>query len=259
MQELGDLPIEEVFERFDEALAFFRARTPMPAEQFYALDAQARQKAFTVSNVGQMQMVQQVLDSLDSALETGQDLDSWKDEIGPALEAAWGGEVEHPAHRLATIYRTNVQTAFVHGRVRQMREPAVAGLRPFFLFDAIIDGWQTDICDARDGVLLPADDPWWLTNTPPLHFNCRAGIRSLRRAQAERRGGVNQPDPSIPEAGDGFGAAPSLDPRVQVAPWSPEVKGHPALEGARLRKEAEFLRDEEARQPGRRSAVAIGD
>jgi len=88
-----------------------------------------------------------------------------------------------------TIFRTNVQTAFSHGRVRQMRDPAVTALRPFWLYDAITDGRQTDICDARDGVLLPADDPWWLNNTPPLHFNAlesealvltSAGLRPIR-------------------------------------------------------------------------------
>lgn len=252
-----ELPLKEVFERFDDALAFFQARTPMPAEQFYALEAQARGKSFTVSNVAQMQMVQQALDSIDRALETGQDLQSWKEEIGPALRAAWGGDVEHPAWRLETIFRTNVQTAFSHGRIRQMREPAVAGLRPFWLFDAIIDGRQTDICDARDGVLLPADDPWWLSNTPPLHFCCRSGIRSLRRSQADRRGGVNPPDGDIDTAGDGFGAAPSLDPRVQVAPFVPDVKGDLALEGARLRKEAEARRAEDERL--RREAQRVAD
>lgn len=241
MDTLGDIPLEDVFERFDDALAFLRARTPMPAEQFYALDDQARQKAFTVSNVGQMDMVQQVLDSLDKALETGQDLKAWQDEIGPALRKAWAGTVGKPAWRLETIYRTNVQTAFSHGRVRQMRDPAVTALRPFFLFDAILDGRTTDECSARDGVLLLAEDPWWLENTPPLHFNCRSGIRSLRKSQAERRGGVNPPDREVElnPPGKGFGAAPSLSPSVQVQPFVPEVTGHPALEGARLRKEAE--------------------
>jgi len=138
-----------------------------------------------------------------------------------------------------TIFRTNVQTAFSHGRVRQMSDPAVLALRPFWLFDALIDGRQTDICEARNGVLLPATDPWWRENTPPLHFCCRSGIRSLRKSQAARRGGERRPDLDIEPPGDGFGAAPSLLPAVQVKPFVPEVKGHPALEGARLRKERE--------------------
>lgn len=237
-----ELPLEQVFEKFDDALAFFRARTPMPSGVFYALEAQARQKAFTVSNVAQMSMVQQALDSLDLALDQGMDLESWRKEIGPALEEAWAGTVQYPAWRLETIFRTNVQTAFSHGRVRQMRDPAVTALRPFWLFDAVLDGRTTDECSARDGVLLPADDPWWSENTPPLHFNCRSGIRSLRKSQADRRGGVNPPDREVElnPPGTGFGAAPSLDPAVQVKPFVPEVKGHPALEGARLRKEQEL-------------------
>ncbi len=245
-----ELPLEEVFEKFEDALRFLRARTPMPSAQFYALSDQARQKAFTVSNVAQMELVQQVLSSLDRAIDQGQDLESWRKEIGPALREAWAGDVENPAWRLETIFRTNLQTAFSHGRVRQMRDPAVTVLRPFRLFDATLDERTTDECSSRDGVLLPADDPWWSTNTPPLHFNCRSGIRSLRRAQADRRGGMHLPDREVElnPPGKGFGAAPSLDPDVQVTPYVPEVTAHPALEGARLRKERDFAEAEEKRR-----------
>lgn len=252
-----ELPLEEVFERFEAALAFFRARTPMPASAFYALTDQARLKAFTVSNVAQMQVVQQVLDSLDHAIDQGQDLESWRKEIGPALRAAWAGDVENPAWRLQTIFRTNLQTAFAHGRTRQMRDPAVTRLRPFWLFDATVDWRTTEECSARDGVLLPADDPWWRKNQPPIHHGCRSGIRSLRKAQADRRGGVNPPDREVElnPPGKGFGAAPSLDPAIQVTPYVPEVKGHPALEGARLRKERDFAEAEERRKAAEAAAT----
>ena len=69
-------------DKFDEALEWFRARTPMSARMFYALDAAARDKAFTVSHVAQMDMVQTVLESIGKAIESGQDLRQFSADVG---------------------------------------------------------------------------------------------------------------------------------------------------------------------------------
>lgn len=229
---------DPTFETFDEALDFFRRRTPMPASQFYSLQAQAREKAFTVSGTTNADVIQDVLSSLDRALEEGQGLKSWKAEIRYALQHAWSGTVADPGFRLETIYRNNVQTAFSHGRVRQMREPVVAALRPYWLLDATLDGRETDLCHGLDGTLLLQDDPRWSELTPPLHHRCRTLLRALRRSQATAKGGV-KPPPDGAAAQKGWGAAPSLDPAEQVTPWVPEREYDPLLKAIKARKDAE--------------------
>lgn len=46
----------------------------------------------------------------------------------------------------------------------------VTGLR----HASVLDSHTTEICRPRDGLQLPIDDEWWLTNTPSLHFGCRS-------------------------------------------------------------------------------------
>jgi hypothetical protein len=81
-------------------------------------------------------------------------------------------------------------------------------VRPFLMFDAVLDSNTTEICEACDGVIKPHFDPWWLTHTPILHHRCRSTLRSLRRSEAEERG-ITDGDPAGDVPG-GFGKAPPL-------------------------------------------------
>lgn len=116
--------------------------------------------------------------------------------------------------RLETIFRTNVQRAYQAGRYEQMTHPVTLKMRPYWLFDAILDGRTTRGCKDANGTLLPAKHPWWDGNYPPRHFRCRSLVRSLRVAEAEKRGITAQP-PDV-TAQDGFGALPS--PRAEYNP-----------------------------------------
>lgn len=71
-----------------------------------------------------------------------------------------------------TIFRTNVQSAYNAGAYQQRNDPAVRKRRPFWQFRAIQDARTSDLCRPLDGIVRPADDPWWKTHTPPLHHQC---------------------------------------------------------------------------------------
>lgn len=228
------LPKPDIFGAFETAIAWFRKRVPLTKDEWEALSDQARQKAFTVANVSQADVIQDLLDSLVLAQEEGLSLAEWKAGITEKLTAAWQGSVQNPPHRLDTIFRTNVQTASSHGRIRQMSHPDVVRLRPYRLYDATRDKRTTDICRKRHKTLLPADDPWWSDNTPPMHFNCRSRIRALRVSQARRRGGVRRPR-NEPPGGDGFGAAPDPD-GPQVKPVEVDRDYDPTLDAIFRRK-----------------------
>lgn len=67
---------------------------------------------------------------------------------------------------------------------------------------SVIDSGTTPICRARDGYTLPADDPYWLTNCPSLHWGCRSVLIAVPPGfeQSERRI-LPPPDPGF---GQGF-------------------------------------------------------
>lgn len=67
----------------------------------------------------------------------------------------------------------------------------------------VVDEKTTQICLNRDGLILPATDPYWLFNIPPLHEFCRS-IVSIVLGDYDH----STWRPTIPPK-PGFGAAPS--------------------------------------------------
>jgi len=217
----------------EEAIAWFRSRVPLTKEEWLTLQEQARRKAFTVAGVAGLDLLAEVWESLSQALEQGTPYREWISSVRDRLEAAWG---RPDGQRLETIFRTNVQMAYSSGRWAQMEDPQVTQTRPYRMYDAILDSRTTRICQERNGTVLPADDPWWRSNWPPLHFNCRSGVRSLTQAEAERRGTTERP-PSVPRQ-EGFGLAPDasewgrayargVTAQTQPGQWEPAFIGDP--------------------------------
>lgn len=199
-------------DRFDEAVEWFEGRIPFLKELLDELDPAIRQRAFTVANVAQLTVVQQVLDILTRIVANRGSLDDFKREAKDLLTKAWGGK--NP-HRVETIFRTNTQTAYNRGRWRQMQKPAVRRLRPFLMYDAVLDSRTSDLCKGLDGTVLSALDEFWLTHHPPLHHRCRSALRTLTPKQAERRG-LTTDTSNLPQPAEGFGDLPVADE------WEPD-------------------------------------
>lgn len=199
-------------ERFDEALEWFLGRTILTDEQRLAIPAGARSRAFWVAGVAQLDVVQDVFDEINTALEKGEPFEDFQKRVSDKLTKAWGRE--NPA-RIETIFRNAAQSSYNAGRWAQMTDPSVAKFRPFWMYDAILDDATTPICKERNGTILPHDHPFWDTNYPPLHHRCRSGVRNLRRSEAERRGiTTTVPTEAPPE---GWGRSPRV-----ATEWRPE-------------------------------------
>jgi SPP1 gp7 family putative phage head morphogenesis protein len=203
---------------FVAAIAWFRKRVPLLKGEWADLRGRAKERAFTVSGVAQLDLVHQVWKSIDRAIATGTALDEWKKGIGAALKRAWRGSVDDPPWRLETIFRTNVQSAYSAGRYFQAKHPDIIADRPVWMFDAILDGRESPICHACDGTKRPADDAWWQEHTPPLHFNCRSSFIALSGEQA----GPLTKVPTSTQADAGFGTPPSA-----ATSWQPDLTEYP--------------------------------
>lgn len=106
------------------------------------------------------------------------------------------------------VARTFLQEKYNTERWHQMVSEPVRTSRPFWLYDAIIDGRETVLCHGLNGTLLPWDDLFWQFRKPPNHWGCRSIIRAVTRHTASRRGiTVNVPT-VMPK--DGFGMSPKF-------------------------------------------------
>jgi len=201
--------------RFDEALRWFLERVVLTDDELDALSAGARTQAFWFADGTQMRMVQDVFDQIVKGLDTGETFAAFKKRVSASLASAWGGA--NP-FRVETIWINAIQRAYNGGRYRQLTKPAVKRFRPFWMYDAIMDSRTSTICKERDSTVLPADDPWWDSNYPPLHHRCRSAVRALTKRQANRKG-INSGTGDITEpAQDGFGLSPKEEPLVKPNP-----------------------------------------
>lgn len=185
-------------------IAEARRQGVMLPGSFYRLPADKRAMAFTVSGLARLDQVQAVADALARHIADGGTLASFQ---------VWAKTQDWrlPRHRLETIYRNAVQTAYNAGHWRHIEQTKAT--RPFLMFDAINDSRVRPSHLALDGVIRPVDDAFWATHSPPLGHRCRCRLVSLSAEQARARGGVTQHPPAEGVADPGWGAKPTN-------PWS---------------------------------------
>lgn len=198
-----------------EAVAWFRARVPMLKADWLKLAETERRRAFTVAAVTELSVLEDVFGEIKAGQELGESLGQIKKRIKGKLEAAWSGTLKRPSHRVETIIRNAHQSAYNAGRYMQMTSTAVMRARPYWQFDAVVDGATSEICLERDQQIRPASDLFWTWNYPPLHHRCRSAIRTLTEAEALARGVAHIHARPETTPGQGFGRVPD---RVSLAP-----------------------------------------
>ena len=200
-------------DKFEEAIAWHLARVSITEAELSRIKVDARNQAFWIANVAQLGLVQDVFDEITRGLELGLGYDDFAARVEQRLYDAWGGEMPYRVH---LIWFMAVQTAYNAGRWHQMEQPETMRSKPYRMYDAVMDEKTSVYCKIRHGIVRKSDDPWWDSNWPPLHYNCRSGVRPLTKKQAKRRGigsWVGLPDPQA-----GFGNSPR---KAGFADWKP--------------------------------------
>lgn len=184
-----------------DALQFMRAKGLRTTFDWRDMVGEEHSRAFTVAKMMDVDLLADVKASLEDAIARGVPFKEWSDTITPTLQAKgwWGrkrvvdpltgrevvAQLGSPA-RLATIYRTNMQAAYMAGQWQTILEQAEEA--PYLLYDAVDDGRTRDEHAAWDGVLLPIVSTWWKTHYPPNGWNCRCGTIQLTLEEAAELG-----------------------------------------------------------------------
>lgn len=226
----------------DEAISYMRSKGFAVTWNWDEARDEAHHRAFTVAKAMQMDVLSDIRSELERAQREGLTLEEFRDTLEPRLKAkGWWGEklLRDPStgkkkrvelgspRRLETIYRTNMQSAYMAGRMKQQAQLAVT--RPYWQYLAVSDSRTTSICSSLHQKVYHADDPFWSTAYPPNHFNCRARVRSLSEKQMAREGHtVRSGEESDFEPAKGFASNP-----LEV--WQPDLQRYPKDLSARYR------------------------
>ena len=204
------MPVEPRPLPMPEAEAYWQDKVPMAPGEFRTLGQRARSRAFAVSGMDRMDLVSRVHAAVARAIAEGRTLEEFRREAGPLLEQ----EGITSRARLETIFRTNVQGAYLAGRYAQMLE--AVKFRPYWRYSAVNDSRTRPSHRALHGLVRRYDDPFWDVFYPPNGFNCRCTVSSLSERQVRAAGiEVGQGIPDLIEPLDRETGLPGLP----VRPW----------------------------------------
>ena len=107
------------------------------------------------------------------------------DQLSPYFEPsdAEGADVSAAERRAELLLRTHGYAAYAAAQYNVLDRQR--DVFPFWRYQTAQDDRVRDAHAALDGVVLPSDDPFWLTHFPPWDFNCRCTIVPLSPEDVE--------------------------------------------------------------------------
>ncbi len=172
---------------FSEAVGFLKSKVPMTKTEWLSLEKKMRFRAFTMAKLGEVKVIETVKKQLVKVMEGGEGFAGSFDTIKAIAKAS---DATLTPFYWETVFRTNVQSAYVAGKLMQYQKfPPTA-----YQLLVIEDVRTSDICrhlltQSGYGVVLPVEHPFWKKyGFPPYHMNCRTGICAVYKSQIGKDG-----------------------------------------------------------------------
>ena len=173
----------------EEAAAFLRNKPAVSRAVFDKLVPELKARAFTIAGIEGLGVLTTVRDTI-ATLPEGGDWETLKKQIvsdidpffvDPEADAETQGKQRYAAERRAELLlRTHGQQAYAAAAWREADEQR--DLFPFWKYQTLGDGNVRPSHAALDGIVLPHDDPFWATHTPPWDWGCRCAFIPLSDA-----------------------------------------------------------------------------
>jgi SPP1 gp7 family putative phage head morphogenesis protein len=194
-----------------EAIGYLKDKGYKLSFNYDEVKREQHNKAFTVTKVTRLDLLNDIHNSLIQAMENGVPFEKWKRDLKPTLKKYgwWGkttvtdprtGEIKTinvNSRRLSTIYYTNMRTSYAKGRYDQMMELKDA---VYWRYVATLDSLTRPSHRKLHSTIRHRDDPFWIENFPPNAWHCRCGVRAYSLEELEARGWKITPEGTpIPE------------------------------------------------------------
>lgn len=183
----------------EKAVEYFKSKGYAFSWNWWDIWQEAHTIVFTVAKAMRDDILQDIRDIVQKAIEEGLSFRSFQKLLEPRLKAKgwWGKAIvgdETGAQqvqlgspwRLRTIYRTNMQTSFMAGRYRTFME--MTDNRPYWQYVAVLDSRTRPSHRALHGKVFRYDDPFWNYFFPPNGWHCRCSVRALSEKNIRDRG-----------------------------------------------------------------------
>lgn len=221
---------------FEKAVEFFRDKINIPTQSWQDILDATTQQAFWTAGAMSADLLTDMRDAVDIAINTGISLNKFRKMFDETVEKYGWSYNGSRNWRSKLIYETNMRSAYAQGRYEQQTSPAITSGRPYLMYR------HGNTKDPRpehlkwDGLILPADDPFWKTHYPPNGYGCKCRVYSLSERDLKRYG-KTKPDKSpeinyyefIDKKGKKYKIPEGVDPGFQNEPgkYKPDLDKYP--------------------------------
>lgn len=184
---------------FLEAIQFAVSRKILLSDDFYSLDLNTRQMATTVSFLSGIEQIETVIKSANKVLVDGGTFNDFKKLVAE-------NEIILSEPYLKNVFRTNIQTAYGHGRWQQQQRNKAN--RPYLMYVSINDSRVRPSHLALNRIIRHIDDPFWLKYYAPWGYMCRCAVIALTEEQALKYGITADEDLPVIAENNGWSTSP---------------------------------------------------
>lgn len=183
-----------------EVTSYFDRKRLQPGFSWQDVWGEEHAYAFTVAKATETELLTIFKTSIGDALRNGQGFETWRKDVSAQLsKAGWFGPrmVKDPLgvdpdrmvdfsspRRLKTIFWSNMNAARSAGQWERAQRTKKA--LPYILYV------RTTSADPRPehllwvGIILPVDDPFWITHWPPNGWLCKCQVRQITAREAQQ-------------------------------------------------------------------------
>jgi len=176
----------------DEAAALIRGKLPATRRLFDAMAPELQAAAVVITGVEDLHAIERVR-NLVAGIPEGEDWDDAKREIAAEIDA-WLDDEEASERRAELILRSHGYAAYAKSNWAALEEQQY--IFPWRKYQTAQDERVRGTHAALDGLIAPADSPFWRSHTPPWEFGCRCDVVGLTNADVKdlRKADLRNPD-----------------------------------------------------------------
>jgi hypothetical protein len=182
------MTLDGVRQQFQEQIDFFKAKLNLPTKRWDDLWQGAHDRAFMVAGAQKADLLNDLRLAVEKSI-SGQSIGQFRKDFAAAVAKSgwtgWTGEgsTAGMAWRTRIIYQTNLASSYAAGRWKQLHDPALLSVRPFWRYihnDSVMSPRPQHAAWGASGLTLPYDHPFWQTHFPPNGWGCRCSVHPVR-------------------------------------------------------------------------------
>jgi hypothetical protein len=238
---------------FKEQIDFFIRKLSLPTAAWDDIFRAAHDRFFMVAGAMKADLVNDLQQAVGRAIREGEGLEAFRDRFYAAVDKngwhGWTGEDSQAGRdwRTRVIYQTNLQTSWAAGRYKQLMDPDLLAVRPYWLYihnDSVAHPRPLHKEWGDEQLTLRYDDPFWDTHYPPNGWGCRCRVKAVREpadgAATARPDGWDSVDAKTgepPGIDKGWGYAPGANTETPLRSFVQEklITYEPAIAKALTR------------------------